>query len=58
MDAVLRQLTLEEKASLCLGSDLWHTAAVPRLGIAAAVAAMIMRYKSEMPPLQKRWADI
>jgi len=31
---------------------------LPRLGIAAAVAAMIMRYKSEMPPLQKRWADI
>src|SRR5688572_20227711 len=28
-------LTLEEKASLCLGSDFWHTAPVPRLGIAA-----------------------
>ena len=27
------QLTLEEKASLCLGSDFWHTATVPRLGI-------------------------
>jgi beta-glucosidase len=29
----LADLTLEEKASLCLGSDFWHTAAVVRLGI-------------------------
>src|SRR3954466_6754190 len=28
-------LTLEEKASLCLGSDFWHTAPVPRAGVAA-----------------------
>jgi beta-glucosidase len=27
------KLTLEEKASLCLGSDFWHTASVERLGI-------------------------
>jgi hypothetical protein len=33
--ALLAELTLEEKASLCLGSDLWHTAPVPRLGIPA-----------------------
>ena len=33
LDAVLAELTLEEKASLCLGSDFWHTAAVERLGI-------------------------
>src|SRR3954466_3692825 len=26
-------LTLEEKASLCLGSDFWHTAPVPRAGV-------------------------
>ena len=31
--SVLDQLTLEEKASLCLGSDFWHTAPVPRLGL-------------------------
>ena len=31
----LSELTLEEKASLCLGSDFWHTAPVPRLGIPA-----------------------
>src|SRR3954447_26026901 len=31
----LAELTLEEKASLCLGSDFWHTAPVPRLGIPA-----------------------
>jgi beta-glucosidase len=30
---LLGQLSLEEKASLCLGSDFWHTAPVPRLGI-------------------------
>jgi beta-glucosidase len=28
-------LTLEEKASVCLGSDLWHTAPVARVGIPA-----------------------
>ena len=31
----LGELTLEEKASLCLGSDFWHTAPIPRLGIPA-----------------------
>ena len=31
--SVLSQLTLEEKASLCLGSDFWHTAPVARLGV-------------------------
>ncbi|HWT24998.1 MAG TPA: glycoside hydrolase family 3 N-terminal domain-containing protein, partial [Solirubrobacteraceae bacterium] len=35
VSALLSELTLEEKASLCLGSDFWHTAAVPRLGIPA-----------------------
>ena len=30
---LVAQLTLAEKASLCLGSDFWHTAAVERLGI-------------------------
>jgi beta-glucosidase len=29
----LSELTLEEKASLCLGSDFWHTAPVERIGI-------------------------
>jgi beta-glucosidase-like glycosyl hydrolase len=32
--SLLPELTLEEKA-LCLGSDFWHTAPVPRLGIPA-----------------------
>jgi beta-glucosidase len=32
---LLGELTLEEKASLCLGSDFWHTAPIPRLGIPA-----------------------
>ena len=33
--SLLGELTLEEKASLCLGSDFWHTAPIPRLGIPA-----------------------
>src|SRR5436853_426813 len=32
VSSLLGQLTVEEKASLCLGSDFWHTAAVPRQG--------------------------
>ena len=36
---ILAQLTLEEKASLCLGSDFWHTAPVERLGIPAVMVA-------------------
>ena len=34
---LLAELTLEEKASLCLGSDFWHTAPVERLGIPAVM---------------------
>ncbi|MET0741381.1 MAG: glycoside hydrolase family 3 C-terminal domain-containing protein [Candidatus Nanopelagicales bacterium] len=30
---LISELTLEEKASLCQGSDFWHTAGVERLGI-------------------------
>jgi beta-glucosidase len=30
---VLDQLTLQEKAALCIGADFWHTAAVERLAI-------------------------
>jgi beta-glucosidase len=37
--ALLSELTLEEKASLCLGSDFWHTAPVPRLGIQAIMVS-------------------
>jgi beta-glucosidase len=32
-------LTLQEKASLCLGSDFWHTTPVPRLGIPAILVS-------------------
>jgi beta-glucosidase len=35
----LSELTLEEKASLCLGSDFWHTAGVDRLGIPAIMVS-------------------
>ena len=30
----------------------------PRIGIAFGLAGMIFKYRSEMPPLKKRWADI
>ncbi|WP_372631588.1 glycoside hydrolase family 3 C-terminal domain-containing protein [Cohnella sp.] len=31
--SLIAQMTLEEKASLCTGRDVWHTQAVERLGI-------------------------
>ena len=37
--SLVGQLTLEEKAALCLGSDFWHTAPVPRLGIPAVMVS-------------------
>lgn len=33
MKELIKQMTLEEKASLCSGSDFWHTEAIERLGI-------------------------
>jgi len=30
---ILSEMTLEEKASLCSGSDFWHTKAIERLGV-------------------------
>lgn len=33
LEAVLADLTLEDKAALCLGSDFWHTAAVEHLDV-------------------------
>ena len=35
IDALLHELTLEEKAGLCAGSTFWTTTGVPRLGIPA-----------------------
>jgi beta-glucosidase len=37
--ARLAELTLEEKVALCAGSDVWHTAPVPRLGIPAIMVS-------------------
>lgn len=34
---LLGELTLEEKASLCSGSDFWHSQAIERLGIPAVM---------------------
>ena len=33
IEQILKDMTLEEKASLCSGDDFWHTKAVERLGI-------------------------
>ena len=33
IDELLKQMTLEEKISILAGADLWHSVAVPRLGI-------------------------
>lgn len=32
LKALIGQMTLEEKASLCSGSDFWHTQGIERLG--------------------------
>jgi exopolysaccharide biosynthesis WecB/TagA/CpsF family protein len=31
---------------------------VPRVGISLALARMVFKYRSELPPLRKRWADV
>jgi beta-glucosidase len=36
---IIAQMTLEEKAGLCSGADVWHTKAVERLGIPAAMVS-------------------
>ena len=38
-NVILKELTLEEKASLCSGSDSWHTQPVERLDIPAVMVA-------------------
>src|SRR5665647_169898 len=37
--ALIGQMTLEEKAALCDGSDSWHTKAIERLGIPSIMVA-------------------
>lgn len=39
IDALLEELTVEEKAALCSGAGFWHTRAVERLGIDAIAVA-------------------
>ena len=39
IDKILAELTLEEKASLCSGSDFWHTKTVERLDIPAIMVS-------------------
>ena len=31
---------------------------IPRIGIAATLTAMVFKYRSEMPKLRPRWADL
>ena len=37
IEELLNQMTIEEKASLCSGADFWHTEAIERLGLPAAM---------------------
>ncbi len=39
VESLIRELTLEEKAALTVGSDFWHTAAVERLGVPRIMVA-------------------
>ncbi|NUS51358.1 MAG: beta-glucosidase [Nocardioidaceae bacterium] len=39
VERIVRELTLEEKASLVIGSDFWHTAAVERLDVPRVMVA-------------------
>lgn len=39
VDALVRQLTVAEKAALCSGSGFWHTRAIERLGVRAIAVA-------------------
>ena len=37
IEKILQQMTLEEKADFCSGSDFWHTQPVERLGVPAVM---------------------
>lgn len=39
IEDLVRQMTLEEKAGMCSGSDFWHLKGVERLGIPSVMAA-------------------
>ena len=39
LQELIKQMTLEEKASLCSGADFWHTESVDRLGIPAMMVS-------------------
>lgn len=39
IESVLAELTLQEKASLCLGSTFWHVGPVERLGVPRIMVA-------------------
>lgn len=37
IEKILKEMTLEEKASMCSGADFWHTEAIDRLSLPAAM---------------------
>lgn len=39
IEEILKEMTLEEKASMCSGSDFWHTEAIDRLSLPAAMVS-------------------
>ena len=46
---LVNELTLEEKASLCSGADFWHTKAIDRLNIPAAMARTASASRKVLP---------
>ena len=39
IEEILKEMTLEEKASMCSGADFWHTEAIDRLSLPAAMVS-------------------
>lgn len=68
LGAALNLLSGEEKA-IPVWAERWRLGwlfrffaqprmVLPRIGIACALARMVFKYRSELPPLKKRWADV
>jgi beta-glucosidase len=54
--ALLAELTLEEKASLCSGADFWNTKAVERAGVPAVMVTDGPHGLRKQSPRPTTWA--
>jgi hypothetical protein len=45
IDNIIREMTLEEKAAMIRGKDLWNTEAVERLGVPSIRMTSTIRWK-------------